>query len=162
METPNPPNTLPAIGLLKQLDENLRQGLSKRGRFETYMPGKKLAVQGEPHHTMSLILSGKVVVSVHAHGDYVELATLGAGETIGEMNMIDPQKASADVIVREKSDVWQIDQSEFRAIVDDSPLDACHILLWLGRQLCHRIRFNSEKMLRQAELMRMQFREMDY
>lgn len=162
METPNPPEMLPAIGLLKDLDANLRQGLSRRGRFETFMPGKKLAIQGQPHHTMSVILSGKVTVSVHAHGDYVQLATLGPGETIGEMNMVDPQKASADVVVTDKAEVWQIDEPEFRTIVEENPRDASHILMWLGRQLCRRIRFNSEKMLRQAELTRMHFRDMDY
>src|SRR6187200_2357593 len=115
--TPTP--SLPSIGLLSQLDDSVRQTLAAAGRFETLRVDTRLATQGQAHHTLAILLSGRASVHCHANSDYVHLADIGPGETIGEMNMIDPQKASADVTVTEKARVWLIDNEQFRAIVQN-------------------------------------------
>jgi CRP/FNR family cyclic AMP-dependent transcriptional regulator len=159
---PLPASELPSTGLLAELDDSVRRTLSAAGRFETLHVETKLATQGEPHHTLVVMLSGRVSVDCHAHGDYVHLADIGPGETIGEMNMIDPQKASADVVVTEKARVWKIDADQFREIVDRDPHCAYSVIHWLARQLCRRLRLNAEHMLRQAEGHRNHMRDMDY
>lgn len=156
------PQELPPLGLLAELDESVRATLAKAGRFETLVVETRLATQGEPHHSLAVILSGKASVHCHARGDYVHLADIGAGETVGEMNMIDPQKASADVIITEKAHVWMIDQAQFQSIVHSDPHAAFCVMQWLARQLCRRLRQNSEHMLRQAEEVRVHMRDMDY
>ncbi|HEX2750661.1 MAG TPA: cyclic nucleotide-binding domain-containing protein [Verrucomicrobiales bacterium] len=158
--TPAP--SLPPLGLLAELDDSVRATLALAGRFETLPAETRLATQGEPHHSLVVMLSGSATVDCHAHGDYVHLADIKAGETIGEMNMIDPQKASADVVISERADVWIIEQAQFQSIVERDPHCAYSVIHWLARQLCRRLRQNAEHMLRQAEEHRSHLRDMDY
>ena len=153
---------LPPIGLLAELDESVRCTLAKSGRFETLPVETRLATQGASHRTLCVLLSGKASVYCHAHGDYVHLADVKPGETIGEMNMIDPQKASADVTITEKARVWIIEVEQFQTIVHQDPLTAYTIIEWLARELCRRLRRNADHMLRQAEEHRNHMRDMDY
>ena len=162
MDSDTIPNELPAIGLLSELDESVRKVLAAAGRFETLAAGTGLALQGHPHRTLAVLLSGRAAVHCHAHGDYVHLADIKAGETIGEMNLLDPQKASADVKVTEKATAWIIDADQFQALMERDPVNAVQILQWLGRQLCRRLRHDAENMLRQALESRSRFRDMDY
>jgi CRP-like cAMP-binding protein len=140
----------------------VRRILAQSGRFETLPVETRLATQGARHSTLAVLLSGKASVHCHAHGDYVHLADIKPGETIGEMNMIDPQRASADVTVVEKARVWLIDTEQFRAIVQNDPHAAYCVMEWLARELCRRLRRNAEHMLRQAEEHRSHLRNMDY
>jgi CRP-like cAMP-binding protein len=156
------PVQLPSTGLFSELPETVRQTLEAAGRFETLSPDTRLATQGEEHHSLVVILRGKASVHCHAHGDYVHIADIGPGETVGEMNMIDPQKASADVIVTEKTRIWIIDDAQFQSIVERDPHAAYHVMRWLARELCRRLRKNSDHMLRQAEEHRSHMRDMDY
>ncbi len=162
MDSDNTPDMLPALGLLAELDESLRRKLASAGRFAAVPAGTRLAVQGESHETLTVLLSGKAKASCHAHGDYIELGVIKPGETIGEMNMIDPQKASADVEIIERADIWTIDDDQFTRIVETDPHAAFLVLKWLGRLLCRRLRANADKMLAKAELTRQTFRDMDY
>lgn len=155
-------NSLPPLGKLKDLDEQIRSDLASAGKFESVEVGAYLARQGQDHHALSVILSGKVSVSCHAHGDYIRLATLGPGETVGEMNIIDPHKASADVAVVERARIWTITEQEFESLVERDPRTGYRILKFLGRQLCRRLRTSSEQMLRQAEATRNYFLDQDY
>jgi CRP/FNR family cyclic AMP-dependent transcriptional regulator len=156
------PAELPDSGLLSELDEPVRRTLAAAGRFEDLPVETRLSTQGEPHHSLVILLSGKATVDCHAHGDYVHLADIGPGETIGEMNMIDPQKASADVVITEKAEAWIIDAEQFQSIVERDPHAAYCVMQWLARQLCRRLRANAEHMLRQAEEHRSHLRDMDY
>lgn len=153
---------LPPIGLLAELDEGVRDFLAKAGRFESLPVETRLATQGTFHRTFSVLLSGKASVYCHAHGDYVHLADIKPGETIGEMNMLDPQKASADVTITEKAQLWIIEVEQFQAIVQKDPATAYAVLEWLARELCRRLRRSADHMLRQAEEHRNHMRDMDY
>ena len=156
------PNTLPSIGLLAELDDSVRQTLSGAGRFEEVAAGTSLAVQGEPHHALSVILSGKATVSSHMGGAVVQLAVLQTGDTVGEMNIIDPQNASADVVMTTAGQVWTINEPDFQNIVQSDPHSAISIVHWLSRQLCRRIRRNTDRLLRDEEKNRQKFQDMDY
>jgi len=160
---PQPPNTLPAIGLIGELPEAIRTQLGKAGRFAVLPIGSYLATQGRAHHELTVVISGQLSVSVHAHGDTVQLATLGPGETVGEMNIIDPHTASADVVVvGTPATIWTIAEKDFAALVERDPAAGFVIMKLLARELCHRLRRNSEAMLRQVETTRAHFVDLDY
>lgn len=162
MSDPASPHELLPIGLLAELDDGVRAILAKTGRFEILPVETRLATQGTSHRTLCVLLSGKASVYCHAHGDYVHLADIKPGETIGEMNMIDPQHASADVTITEKARVWIIEAEQFQAIVQRDPVTAYTVLEWMARELCRRLRRNAEHMLRQAGEHRGHMRDMDY
>ncbi len=154
---------LPGFGLLAELDPKIRRHLADHGRFETLEPGTYLTRQNEHHHSLSVIISGNVQVSCHAHGDYVDLAKLSAGHTVGEMSLLDPQKSSADVrVIDLAARVWTIEGDEFDQLVESDTAVGYAIMRLLAKEMCRRLRQNSDHMLHQAEELRTHFLDIDY
>jgi CRP-like cAMP-binding protein len=161
--SPPSPVTLPSTGVFKNVSPRALQLLSTAGRFESLAHGAYLVTQGEPHHSMSVVISGSMKVYVRAHADTIQVATIKPGDTVGEMNVIDPlAKASADVVIGEPSVVFTISQKAFEELVQREPLIGLELITALGRELCQRLRKASETLLRQSEETRSNFRDMDY
>lgn len=157
------PLLLPSIGIFADVSDEARSRLSAAGKFESLPHGIYFATQGEPHHTLAVIISGSMNVFVHAHADILKVATISAGETVGEMNLLDPvDKASADVVVDKPAVVFTLTQKAFQQLLLQDPVIGLELVTALGRELCHRLRKSSETMLRQAEETRSNFRDMDY
>lgn len=155
--------SLPDFGVIGGLDEGLREVLAARGKFETIKVGHALITQGQPHRSFSVVLEGRLKVSVHAHGDLVVLAEVKPGEIIGEMCVIDPQNASADVIATDKEvRLWTIGDEAFEDFVKDAPAKGYQVMKVLAKELCQRLRHNSDSMLRREETVRDHYRDNDY
>ncbi len=156
-------DNLPPIGFVLDLGSDARNRLAEAGEFVTRSRGDLLSVQGRQHHAMSLILSGRVAISVHAHGDRVDLAMLGAGDVVGEMSVIDPQVASSTArVVEGPARLWIIEREAFDRFVTEDKASGLILLRNLGKVLCRRVRADSDLMLRKAEEMRTHFLDMDY
>ncbi len=154
---------LPPLGLLSEIDVEIRDRLTECGRFETLEKGGYLIRQGEHHHSLSVIVSGTMIVSCHAHGDYLELAKLGPGHTVGEMSLLDPQKASADVRADSSTvHVWTIDGEDFEAFINSDPQAGYALMKMLAKEMCRRLRQNSDHMLHQVDELRTHFLDIDY
>ncbi len=151
-----------ASGILATLDRDVRNRLAAAGRVQDLKTGTYLSTQGHPHEHLAVILRGTLTVSVHAHGDAVELARIGPGETVGEMNVLDPHQASADVVALEPVRAWMIGVADFHKFIDADPADGLAVVRVLAAEVCRRLRHNSETMLRQFEQNRANFRDMDY
>ncbi len=89
-------------GLPDETLTSLREACSTR----TYQRGQYLWYQGDEGARLIVVASGlvKVVISSE-HGDEVVLATLGPGETLGELAMLDGSPRSASVVAVEPSTV---------------------------------------------------------
>ena len=159
---PAPAASLPAVGLLAELSEDVRARLAEAGVIEELPVDAYLVSQGQPHDDLTFIISGKLKVTAHAHGDTVQLAEIGPGHTVGEMNVLDPQNASADVVVIEPARVWSISAEALETLIANDAKTGLEIIRVLARELCRRLRQNSETMLKQAESTRVYFRDNDY
>jgi CRP-like cAMP-binding protein len=142
---------LPAFGVLAELNEEIRRKLTRAGEFLTLPEGKYLVIQGKRPDTLSFILAGSVSVKSHAHGDTVELARLGAGESVGEMATIDPRPASANVRTSVETRIWQISSTDFDTFLESDPAVGYQIVKALAKELCGRIRRDTERSLREAD-----------
>jgi len=142
---------LPAIGVLAEIEKATRARLTAAGKFVTFPPGTYLAVQGEHPVMLSFILNGSVSVKGHARGDTVELASLGPGESVGEMATIDPRPASANVRTNEEAKLWQISSADFDAFLEADYQTGYIVMKALAQELCHRIRSDTERSLREAD-----------
>ena len=159
----NPAHDLPALGIFADLSPELRARLAAAGRFEILTPGAYIAVQGEPHDHLTFVLSGHLDVYVRNQADTIKVATIGPGETAGEMNLIDPQNASADVVVgHEPVRAFCITDADFDGLVRQDCAAGFVILKALSKELCRRLRSNSQALLRQADRVRTHFRDEDY
>lgn len=110
-----------------------------------------------------VVLSGKLRVTFHGHGDTVVLAELGPGDTVGEMSLIDPRPASANVRVEEGgAELWEIADADFERFVESDCAAGYAVMKMLARELCRRLRKDAEHMLHREDEIRTRFRDMDY
>ena len=95
-----------------------------------------LVKEGETEQALYIILSGQVhVVLSGGRGKSITLATLGAGECIGEMGALDQQPASATVIALSSVDALQLDRRTFSDVLHQNPHISFTILKTLSQRL---------------------------
>lgn len=152
MSQPTEPATLPAIGMLQSLNEDDRRSLAASGAFQNLSEGMFMLRQGDEQDHLFVLVQGKLSASCRSHAGDVELGMIMPGETIGEMNVLDPKKASADVRAVVNSRVWLISRAALDTYIEQHPLAGVQILRAIARDLCRRIRKTSDKILRQAEM----------
>jgi len=92
-------------------------------RFETrvFEKGDRLVTEGQDARGLHLVASGEVAVVAHEGGESVVLATLKAGETVGEVALVLRRKANADVIALHPTVTLFLPREEFLALVVDHP-----------------------------------------
>jgi CRP-like cAMP-binding protein len=92
-------------------------------RFQTriFEKGEKLVVEGAHPQGLHLVASGEVAVVAHENGESIVVATLAAGETVGEVALILRRKANADVIAIHPTVTLFLPREEFMALVQDHP-----------------------------------------
>jgi CRP/FNR family transcriptional regulator, cyclic AMP receptor protein len=143
---------LPAIGILESLDEESRAALAAAGDVSTLPEGAYLMKQGDQQERLYLLLDGKLSASCRADNSVVELGMMMPGESVGEMNVIDPRKTSADVKAVRASRVWSISKTALEAFMEAHPEAGMRLMRALAVLLCRRVRKASDRMLRQAEM----------
>ena len=146
-----PRSSLPPIGILESLPEDARAALAACGKFSSLPEGFFLMKQGDPQDLLSILVSGKLSATARSDSSVVELGMIMPGESVGEMNVIDPRKASADVRAVISSRVWSISKEALDRYLEENPAYGVRLLRSISIQLCRRIRRNSDKMLRQLE-----------
>jgi cAMP-dependent protein kinase regulator len=95
-------------------------------RFETriFERGDRLLKQGEEAPGLHLVASGEVSVVAHegdVTGEPTVLATLSAGETVGEVPLLLRRKAAADVIAVHPTMTLFLPREHFLALIQDHP-----------------------------------------
>ncbi len=149
---PKPTPALPAIGILESLSEEARVALSAAGQISSLPEGAQLLKQGDQQERLYFLLEGKLCATCRSDNSIVELGMIMPGESVGEMNVIDPRKASADVKAARASRVWSISKDALDAFMAANPEAGMQLMRALAAMLCRRIRKGSDRMLRQAEM----------
>jgi len=92
-------------------------------RFETrlFEKGEKLVNEGEDAAGLHLVASGEVAVVAHEGGESVVLASLGAGETVGEVALVLRRKSNADVIAVHPTVTLFLPREDFVTLVREHP-----------------------------------------
>ena len=93
--------------------------------------GAYLIEQDQPGHFMAVVMAGSC--SVHRDGEQV--STLGPGDCLGEMSMIDGLPCSATVIATEPTDVLVLRRSDFDHVLKVAPGLSRTLLNQLSRRL---------------------------
>jgi len=97
-------------------------------------PGDVLIEQGKRRANMFLVLSGEL--SVHLDDPTNEpVATIGAGETVGELSVLDGSDASAFVTAKTEARLLQISEDDFWNLTNVSHAFAVNLLLKLASRL---------------------------
>lgn len=142
---------LPAIGFLADLSAENRSFLACFGKYHRPEPGDVLIAEGAPQDSLYVILTGKLHIVSAASDRPMLLAALGAGDSIGEVNLFDPGTASASAVVKTSALVWSLSRSELDAFLEADPAIGVAVLRGLLAQVCKRIRTMNEKLTTQKE-----------
>jgi CRP-like cAMP-binding protein len=96
-----------------------------------YAPQAQLIKQGTTGYEFIVILSGEVDVII----DDQVIATLGPGDHVGEMALLDGQPRNASVIAKSEVRALLVGSREFRALVDQVPSLDRKLLISLTQRL---------------------------
>jgi diguanylate cyclase (GGDEF)-like protein/PAS domain S-box-containing protein len=113
-------------------------------------PGKTLIQADQPNDRLYLLLSGDVSVHLRSPAN-PPVVVLGAGETVGELSLIDEQPTSAFVVARTACRVLVMDESVMWDLVRSSHAIALNLLTTLSYRLRHdnRLIYQDREQLRQ-------------
>lgn len=145
---------MPAVNDPQTLEETipLFEGLpsAELDRINALLHKKKFAsntsimTAQQPGEAIYIVLEGTVKIFVDkADGTEVILALLGAGDTVGEMSLVDSAGHSASVITMEKSTFLWLGRDTFRECLETMPGLTNNML----RVLSGRLRLANEQVL---------------
>lgn len=104
----------------------------ERRRFAA---GETLVRENDLGETAFIIHSGRVEIRRRVGGDSVLLATVGAGDTVGEMSMIDDKPRSATAVAVEPTEVTEVHHDDFFEALQTDPQATLMILKSLFERL---------------------------
>jgi diguanylate cyclase (GGDEF)-like protein len=132
---PLDPAELAQLKVLEGVDLDHVRGLLDRCRVATLEPGEVLLTMGQPNAVMYMILAGRM--SVHLEGGPASepVAFIEAGQTVGELSVLDARPASAHVVAAERTRVLVVDHGVFWNLVDASHDFAINLLMLLAQRL---------------------------
>ena len=111
--------------------------------------GDVLISEGQQNHELYMVLSGRLCVHLESPKSQ-PVAWLEAGETVGELSVLDPSPASAWVVAAAPSRLLAVDERTFWRVVDASHEFAVNLLLLLAQ----RLRANNSTVSRNLRLSR--------
>ena len=91
--------------------------------------------EGESGEEMFVIQSGTVQITKHASGEERPLATLGRGEFLGEMAILNGKPRTATAVVLEDARVLVIDAKTLETMIAKNPEIALRLIKKLARRL---------------------------
>lgn len=113
---------------------SVAQAVVKR-RFKR---GEMIVEQGKKSNALTIILTGRArVISTDARGREVILASMSAGDYVGEMSLIDDEPHSASVCAEIQTDVLVLNRMEFARCLPEADSMAYAVLRGLVRRLRH-------------------------
>ena len=128
------PADLAGFEILRHVKAERLESLVERGQLRWLSPGRALLCAGERNSTAFLVLSGSF--SVHVAGAGADpIAIVRAGESLGELSVLDQKPASADVIALEPSCVLAIPEGELLGLLETSHAFSINLLLKLVDRL---------------------------
>jgi CRP/FNR family transcriptional regulator, cyclic AMP receptor protein len=124
------------------LDPEALDQLCRYAKHATLKRGATIFSKGDPGNSLVAVISGTVKISVSsADGRSAILNLIGAGETFGEVAVLDGQVRTADAIANTNCEIFLIDRREFLPFVRSQPALAMKFI----ELLCTRLRWTSDQ-----------------
>lgn len=133
---------LAAIPLFADLSAAELERVNELSRRKSFAAGANLMSTDQPGEAVYVLLTGTAKIFVEQpDGSEVVLAFLSAGDTVGEMSLIDSAGRSADVAVVDRATCLWMDRSAFHRCLREMPALGFN----LYRLLCRRLRLANEQ-----------------
>lgn len=97
------------------------KSLARWTTTRSYAAGQTIVSEGQTGLGLYVIQSGKVRISIHSARGEIDLRTMGAGESFGEIALLDDRPRSATVTAVEPTTAVLLDKSQFLAEIHSHP-----------------------------------------
>lgn len=130
-------DTLARVDLFSNLDKKELQALGSSCQERKYSAGTTLFSQGDTGVGLYILTGGKVRIIQATNPDRAEeeIATVGTGDVLGEMALLDDLPRSATAIAVEDVTALLLPIWEFRSTLQSHPTIALKLLSVLSRRL---------------------------
>ncbi len=130
-------DVLARVDLFSTLDIKDRQLIAKGCQERSYSAGTRLFAQGDMGVGLYVIKTGQVRITLERDPDRAEeeLATLGPGDVLGEMALLDDLPRSATAVAIKDTAALLLPVWEFRGILRSYPDIGLKLLGVLSRRL---------------------------
>jgi len=129
-----PTSSLAQTALFANVEPEAVEGLLETCPRRTLAPGEILLRPGDTHKTLFLVLDGRLRVHIDSL-EHPPLTELAAGESVGELSVIDHKPASAWVVADTAATLLEVDQDRFWSLMHASHTLACNMLGVLAQRL---------------------------
>jgi predicted acylesterase/phospholipase RssA/CRP-like cAMP-binding protein len=123
--------------LFEGLDAPAMENISRRMRQRHFAARAVICRQGEPGDSLFVIRSGLAQVIDEAGGART-VARLRRGEVVGEMSLVTGEARSATVVANVPTEVLELDQRSFTALLAEYPLILANLSRILSRRLARK------------------------
>lgn len=137
---------LKAMSMFQDLTDSELEEAGQHIFEKEYHSGNVLFHEGMAGGILYLLVSGKVEIFRRVEGQEIILASLGPGDFVGEMSLIDDEPRSASARVTEDASLLVVTKKSFFDIIEINPEGANKILLNLLRILSHRLRDTNRRL----------------
>jgi len=134
------PPALPALGILAGLSDQSLVTLSHYGKYQQLPAGTMLITEGEPQDRFYVVVSGRLSISALVAGKNVPLSIAEPGECLGEVSVIEPGPASANVQVQEDAVLWSMNLEDMKVYLSEHIGGGGALLMGMAQCLSRRIR----------------------
>jgi CRP-like cAMP-binding protein len=129
----NVEDSLQNVSLFRGLKPKQVKSLAKWTTVRNFQPGQVIVSEGQAGVGLYCIQSGRVRVTQHTvHGER-EVRTMGAGESFGELSLLDDSPRAATVTAVEPTTAALLDKTQFLSELRTHPEIALEMLPVLTR-----------------------------
>lgn len=125
------------LGLLADTDI---EWLVVAGQKRKLSEGEALVTEGVALDALFIMLDGRLAVIIQKDGQPLEVDTIGAGEVVGEVSLLDSRPPTATVTCKEAAVVLQVSHLALQAKLDTDEGFAARFFRALAVFLAHRFR----------------------
>jgi diguanylate cyclase (GGDEF)-like protein/PAS domain S-box-containing protein len=147
---------LARLNLFRSVDVATVRSHLQGCEVRSLLPDEILIHADQPNDRLYLLLSGAVSIHLRSPGN-PPIVMLGAGETIGELSLIDKQPTSAFVVAQTSCRVLVVDESVMWDLVRTSHAVALNLL----GTLSHRLRYDNRLIYQDREQLRRRVHELE-
>ncbi len=131
------------------LDRYMFQMVEKRLVFRQLEPNEYLFLEGEHGDTMAFVLHGELnIIKKNSQGTPTVIHRMHAGDSIGEMALLDELTRSASVQATQLSALVLLSRQDFEQILVDYPQTGIAMLRGVATMLSLNLRRTSEDLSR--------------
>lgn len=112
--------TVKETNFFKELSDDALNAVTERATLKTFQPNEVIMKKGDPADSFYVILKGNLkIVTTDAKGDEIIINKVHAGETIGELALIDELPRSAGAVALDKVEALELTKEVFFQLLDE-------------------------------------------